>query len=79
MKDLDNQHCNVWNEMSFRRFKNRKNEIEDDIFKIEENNFLSIYDYDYYFYNNSYGLYENINLDNCFGIEDYWEITEEFN
>jgi hypothetical protein len=67
MRGQENNRQGVWNEMSFRRYSNRKNEYENDIWEQEEYEVLS------------YGLLEDITLCNCYGIEDWWEIVEEYN
>lgn len=57
----------VWNEMSFRRYMNRKNELELDFYElpiIETNE--DIY----------YGLYENIYEKNTFSVEDLFDFYE---
>ena len=74
MKELNEQICDVWNEMSNRRFMNRKNERELDLYEVAE-----LFDNSQIDDCNIYGLYEDITLKNCLAVEDYWEIIEEFN
>jgi hypothetical protein len=68
MKDLEGQVSSVWNEASWRKFKNknRNEEIEPDVFE-EDDSVLS------------YGLYEDLTLNCGYGVEDWNEIYEEFN
>lgn len=73
MKDFNGQICDVWNELSFRRFINRKNERELDSYELAE-----LYDFNEDEIG-QYGLYEDITLKNCSAVEDYWDIISEFN
>lgn len=75
---MDNN--NTWNEISFRRYSNRMNERELELYEIEkeiDNNLDYIYSENENVSQN--GVYEDLTLNNCRGIEDWWEIMEEFN
>lgn len=62
------QTSNTWDNMSYRKYnsKNRNNWYEKD---------FDLYDVDVI----SYGIYEDLTLYCGCGVEDWWEIVEEFN
>ncbi len=66
------QESNTWNECSWNKFniKGRKYWYEDDICDISNDSYPFVL---------SYGSIENINLSNCYGIEDWFDIVEEYN
>ena len=88
--ELEQSVCDVWNEMSYKKFhkNNRKNSYEPSVFEQEEqrtNWVISVTnDSDYSFetlmeVTTPNGLYEDYSLNDCYGVEDMAEIIEEFN
>ena len=88
--ELEQNVCDQWNEMSYKRFhkNNRKNSYEPSVFEQEEqrlNWMISVTeDEDYSFdtlmeNNNPVGLYEDFSMGSCYGIEDIAEMIEDYN
>ena len=75
---MEHLGTNTWNELSYRRYENRKQERELDIFELEEENYKYWdYNFDELISINSYGLFENITIQNCFGVEDIFYLNYE--
>lgn len=69
---------NTWNEMSYKRYENRSQEREKDVFDLEKDNYEYLdYHFDEFISINSYGLFENISIVNCFGVEDMFYLNYE--
>ena len=90
MKELEQNVCDLWNEMSYKTYhkNNRKNAYEKDVFELEQDRtdwMISVTeDSDYSFdtlmeVSNPIGLYEDLCLENCLGVEDIFDMIEEYN
>lgn len=69
-----------WLEFSFRKYNNRLTERELDVYEKENytlDDLEQLYGENVKTENN--GVYEDLTLDNCSGIENWWKIMEEFN
>ena len=84
MREIEQTVCDLWNDMSYRRYNknNRKHAYEKDVFEIEKENIKyaeininSLMDETTY----PIGIYEDITLSNCSAIEDLNRINTEFN
>lgn len=74
---LEQVGTNTWNEMSYKRYENRNEERELDIFELEEiKNKENNYDKEnvkvYY-----YGTFEDITKKNCFGVDELFYLNYE--
>lgn len=75
---LEQVGTNTWNEMSYKRYENRKEERELDIFELEnlkeskeeESNNNNIKEY-------YYGTLEDITKKNCFGVDELFYLNYE--
>lgn len=65
----------VWNEMSFRFYMNRKNERELDFYELE--NTQENYEDNIKIKTSFYGLYENLMECTTFGVEDIFYLNYE--
>ena len=74
-KELSSQSSNVWNEISERKYMNRKLEHELDAYEIDD--LMDKFDIKNGCTN--YGLYEDLSINKCDGIEDWWRIEKEYN
>ena len=84
MKELEQTVCDLWNDMSYKRYNknNKKYAYEKDIFEKEkdyieyaENNINSLMDEIVI----PIGIYEDITLSNCSAIEDTARTNIEYN
>lgn len=64
---------NVWNEMSWRRYSNRRNERELDIWELEEIEDNAEIPSDTEFY----GLYEDIYILNSLGVDELFYLNKD--
>ena len=90
MKNVEHTTCNTWNEMSYKTYNknNRKNAYEKDVFELEKDRtdwLISVTQDSAYPFDtamevsNPIGLYEDLSLENCLGIEDIFDMIEEYN
>lgn len=89
---MESEHniCDRWNEMSYKRFhkNNKKYSFEKDFFELEKDRtdwMISATDDSCYPFDtllevsNPIGLYEDLSLEYCCGIEDIYEMIKEYN